>query len=399
MPEHANEQPFEMILDRVGGSANTTSAFSKAARRLLDCAPVGEVRLVSPYLGHDILRPLVEGRTFRMVTDLDACCETGCEDALLHFLQENEGRIRHVAEVHAKIVLTDSGVIFGSANLTAHALRVRQEVGCLILDPVLSQPVRNWFEDLWTIGERVDQSRIEAVAERGEKLATARASVLRPNGVDGHRSEAVRRTLGWMEPPRPAAGLSDQPGGSAREDAAADTNELVSQLRALTRSRADCDRVLDFLARAVEVTGLPVEDDRLHLNFGGTAINVTINQRYIAWCGGIQDPDHFGFILDDDTTAHAAAEKLDGAWTDHFRKSGLEDAPTLHVPLSRLVDIPYAVLESWERAIRREVTRTKRDGSPYRSSFRRHKRPFLYRVLTDPRLRQEIVAQVCATRQ
>ncbi|MBI3948276.1 MAG: phospholipase D family protein [Armatimonadetes bacterium] len=354
---------------------------------------------MSPYVGCGILSPLVGGRRFRLVTDLEACFESDAEDRLIRFLSDNAEFIRHVGHVHAKVVLTDGGALVGSANLTERGFGWRHEMGCLILDPTLLASIESWFDDLWAVGERVDETRLTSAVERGREVAAVRQRAAA--GREGRTPvpHGPRRSLGWMAPHGATHRVPGREGGGGAADEREDEHEeLATQLRALTRSPDECDRVLSLLARSLEVAGVSVEDQRLHLNFGSTPVSITINQRYVAWCEHRRGGEQFGFILDDVGTAEDAARRIDGAWAGRFRKQGSDDQPTLHVPVERLTDIPGAVLQSWERAILREAGRTRADGTPFESSFRRFKRPFLYRVLTDAALRREITKRAFAAR-
>lgn len=402
--QSTTDPAFTFVFHPVGGVADAQSrAFIEAARVLLQGMPTGEVLLVSPYLGYDIVSPLVEERRFRLITDLEACCEAESGDRLQRFLSGNLDSIRHIPGVHAKVILTEGGVLFGSANLTRRGFTSRDELGCLIMDPSLVAPVRDWFERLWCVGEPADASRIASAGERGRALAAARAAAASTGVRTSRRTRVAGRSLGWMQPGRSVAPPA---GRSLRHDASdqdhtqwgAERDELAAQLRTLTNSRAECESVLGLLARALEIAALPVDDDRLHLNFGNTAINVTINQRYVAWCDGQRGKEHFGFILSEWELAQRAARDLDGASVFHFRRGGLDDVPALVLPLRYLGDVPQTVFGSWERAIRGEIGRTRLDGTPYTSSFLRHKRPFLYHALTDPALRREIADRASVPR-
>ncbi|NLC55989.1 MAG: hypothetical protein GX774_04035 [Armatimonadetes bacterium] len=406
MPKHSVELLFHPVPAQAG---RESKVFADAAKRLLDETPNSEIRLVSPYLGLEVLGPLVWERRFRLLTDLLACFEGGADPQCVQFLREHADHVRHLAGVHAKVILTDGGLLFGSANLTRSGFMERDELGCLIRDPALIQPVSDWFNALWAIGEPIDDQQLTAAAERGARLAEARrragTGAKRPaRASTTHRG---RRTLGWMTHWRrrksstAAAAASPVP---ANEET--DREELVQQLRLLTQSRRECDQVLALLARALQTSGLTLEDSHLHVNFGKSpqgdwntisdwrAINVTIGQRYVAWCTWEKGAPEFGFILDDEAVARRAAQTLPGAWNDTFTKRRMADSPTLHVRLPSLEALPEEVLSSWERAIRQEAARRNADGSIPKSSFRKYLRPFLYHVLTNPDLCQEISAQV-----
>lgn len=372
-------------------SGQDSAVFAEAARRVLEAAPDGEARLVSPYIALTVLAKLVETRPFRLVTDLNACFEKGGDHDLIRFVSENRDFVRDVTGVHAKVISTDGAVLLGSANLTASGFASRDEMGCLILDVALIGSIRAWFNGLWKIGAPVTESEIKSLQQR----ITNRVAPPPADRAGQKRSRRnARRTLGWMKPRRAFAQERNdlQPPLDVSRDQpfTAERNELAAQLRNLTTSRPQAEEALRLLARALAIAELPVEDDRLHLNFGRTAICVCINQRYVAWLHREARTNKFAFILDNTDTADRVANGISDAKSGRFQKRGSDDSPTLHVPLDRLGEIPECVYQSWEGAIRLEVGRTRKDGRPYKSGYLRSKRPFLYDALTADSLRREI---------
>lgn len=389
----------ELILHPVNLSAgHTNSVFADAARRVLEAAPLSEVRLVSPYVGHAVIAPLVDHRPFRLVTDLAACLGGRADAPLISLIGASCDRIRHLDLVHAKIVLTDSAAFFGSANLTEAGFAERDELGCLTVDTALVQALNGWFERLWSAARPIAESDVAAWAEWGRRAMEAEAK-LRETEKDvlGKPPEPFGegRSLGWMRSrlPRPTALPPTGPRGNLGSFDVHDWDELVARVRQLAQSRGEAERALSLLAHALQVSGLDVDDRRLHLNFGKRPIrlSITINQRHVAWCLLRGRQAEFGFILSDRDVADRAARQIPGAYADCFRRNGHDDTPTLHVPVSALARVSDVVISNWEKAISAQVARRRADGSPHTSSFLRFKRPFLYHVLADASLRSNIV--------
>lgn len=117
-----------------------------------------------------------------------------------------------------------------------------------------------------------------------------------------------------------------------------------------------------------------------------------ILQRYVAWCQRKQGINEFGFILDDVALAENAARNIPDAYSDRFRRRRRDDAPTLHVPIAHIDELPDEVWQSWERAIQKEVQRGGRSG------YLQHKRPFLFHAIRDETLRESILAEIRVSR-
>jgi hypothetical protein len=369
-----------------------SGAFWCAAKRVLKAAPDSELRLVSPYLGHTVLRPLIGERRFRLITDLRACFEASADEALVGFLGANLASVRSRDQIHAKLLLSDRAALFGSANLTGKGFEERDELGCLVEEPALVQQLARWFEALWELEPPLDREALDAAMQRGRDAQRTRASAPIPEPKVPSASRG-NRSLGRLPfEAANAAAIEASPDGVAVEHTADEELEradLVAHVQRLATSREQAAQVLALMTRALEVAGLGVDDLRLHLNFGNTPIHVTVGKRYVIWWGLKGRPLEVGFLLDNEAVAEAAASTIEKARIGWFSNP---KTPGLDVPTAQLDAIPSAVFASWERAIRVEVDRRNQDGSLVTSNHREKKRrPYLYRALMEPALRREIV--------
>lgn len=311
---------------------------------------------------------MIDDRAWRLITDLDACLD---DPAIGDLFGAHLTRVRHVGGVHAKLVLGPDAALFGSANLTQQGFQRRHELGVLVREPGTLTELGAWFEALWEAGHVITAEQVAGCAARAAtSLASRTDASSAPSGLPSHHAGG---SLGWMTRP-PHAG---EP-----------LEELAEQLRHLASTRAEAILVLDLLAEAVQVAGLAVDDPRLHLTFGNRErVAVCVGQRYVAWCKRTRGGSLVGFILDDHDVAASVARQVPGASARTFTKRGLPDAPQLYVPLAACWRPSPSVCASWHRAIRAEVVRGRR------SSYHKHKRPFLYRALTDPSARQAILGR------
>lgn len=341
------------------------------------------VAIVSPYLSFDVLRPLVEGRAFRLITDQDACFEVGYDPAFADFLDGNHEDVRTLRGLHAKVVLGDHAGLFGSANLTTTGLCRRFEMASIVRGRRLAE-LKAWFEALWNHGDRLDLSTLAARALE----PAASAQVSRRTATTGLTTTG---RLGWLARSPGQRALPDAAGGdealsSSSGVAESEIEELAIRLRELTEDRTTARRVLSLLARALEHVGLPVGDERLHLNFGRkNRISVTLGQRHVAWCRRKGELREFGMMLQSFDVADKAVETIPNSRQDAYTKNKKPIVPDLYVPLDALGTLDPPVLFDWERSIRREVQECGK------SSYRSKKRESLYHILLDPTLRRAAV--------
>lgn len=160
-------RPVELIYHPPSAKDDEISdSFASALGAVLEAAS-GEVRLVSPYIGYNVLAGLIRERAFRLITDLNECLTQSYSESLFNLLVSNAERIRHIKDVHAKVVLTAGAALIGSANLTQNGIAGRDELGCLLRDPELVKSTFVWFEELWREGSQFDVNSAQRAAQQG----------------------------------------------------------------------------------------------------------------------------------------------------------------------------------------------------------------------------------------
>lgn len=155
----------------------------------------GDVRIACPYLAVSYVKSLLRDTTsFRLVTDVGACFDASRQrEALLKWMLQHEASIRHFSLLHAKTVISASGAVVGSANLTTRAVRKRVEMVMRIRDTALHRQLADWFETLWENSTRIDPEQLR----RGLAYLPARP----PEAPNARRAEglAPHNRLGFCQ--------------------------------------------------------------------------------------------------------------------------------------------------------------------------------------------------------
>lgn len=358
-----------------------SAAFAEALREVLGRAPAA-VDIAAPYLSAEVLQSLVRGRSFRLITDLDACFEKATDITLLVFLETYLPSIRHVGGLHAKVMLGAERGLFGSANFTRAGLSQRFEVSALVHGPELAD-LRSWFKAAWTHGQPIE-SRLadlkQTVAE-GVRAASGR-SAPRP---------ALPQTgrLGWLEESDVAAlNQADLPPATDDPALAAKIAQVAAYLRRWASHPAAAEAALELLALGLTHTGLALDDPRLHLNgWDDTRISVTVGRRYMVWLTRNHMGRFASIILDDPELARAMAQRIPGARQDTFTRPM---QPILYIPAHALAEywpLPAELTASWRGAIEREVARRQA------STFHEKRDRAFHALLCQPTARREVVRQ------
>ena len=123
------------LLFRIPGSEESSSPFESALWRM---AESGRVDLAVPYLSVAMLRDVVSRtEAFRLVTDAEEWLRAYARPArreILDVIRQHSSDIRHYRDLHAKVALSPTLVMLGSANFTARGFHIRHAVGALLND-------------------------------------------------------------------------------------------------------------------------------------------------------------------------------------------------------------------------------------------------------------------------
>lgn len=130
---------------------NQTSNFDKALLRVATAAP--QLKLVSPYIGLSYLTRLTElSENWQLLTDVEAWLKAGNRKHRVNcwqFISANLDRIKHVADLHAKVAIGNNLLFLGSANFTNFGIQNRTELSVLIDESHIVEEADKWFQELW----------------------------------------------------------------------------------------------------------------------------------------------------------------------------------------------------------------------------------------------------------
>ena len=97
------------------------------------------------------------------------------------FMALKNAEIRQLDNLHAKLVLTDTAMIVGSANMSSNGLGLEageakgfRELGILSQDAGQLMAARAWFEDLWEDSAPINESDLDKAQKAWEKRRNAR---------------------------------------------------------------------------------------------------------------------------------------------------------------------------------------------------------------------------------
>jgi len=142
------------------------SPFDEAVRGLVTNA---DIAIACPYLGIEYLQEIVAlCKTWRLLTDVSAWLDAHKGNAnqlslIQEFIKENINRIHHYDGIHAKVIISLSNALVGSANLTKHGIWHREEMSILIKELTQIDELLTWFNRLWEDSDRLNEQEIENI--------------------------------------------------------------------------------------------------------------------------------------------------------------------------------------------------------------------------------------------
>lgn len=371
---------FELLL-KVPGAGDTASPFEHALRRVAGSGPLD---LACPYLSVGLLEKLVAGAPwFRLVTDaeewLRAFRRSG-RRAILSFVRRHLESVRHYRDLHAKVALSPTLAMFGSANFTNRGLDVRQEVGAIVRGARDLRQLARWYDALWRAAVDVD---LQALARYESRLP-------------GEPAESRFGTRRVLPPPRIGAqgrAIWSATGLDWNLDA---PKRLIWYLGRL-RSRGWAEQLFDSMHSLLEGLELDAKDRRLvtSMQRDVLAIGITINNRWVL--GAISEADA------DDRDANVYVlnpepvfAKLPGqvqrsvVGRGYYSSRGGDSSRPPRTLVVR--DFSFARSRIFQRGLLRvcegELSKAKRSSNwKYHSAV-------LYRAITDPAYRQRLFARV-----
>lgn len=147
----------------------TTPSVSPFDAAIMEMVAGTHVRIACPYLGVEYLNRIIgKAKSWQLLTDVMAWLQSNGPNArpgIVEFISQNTALIHHCPNLHAKVVLTDSAAIFGSANLTRMGITERVEMSALTEDPKDVKELGAWFNAIWVNTSRVERAELQAVVQ------------------------------------------------------------------------------------------------------------------------------------------------------------------------------------------------------------------------------------------
>jgi hypothetical protein len=376
------------------------SGISPFDRVIRDITEDEEVLIACPYIAPEYLEDVTEQTDdWFLLTDVgDWLSIHGRRnrEAIHEFLVEKRDRVRHVEDLHAKVVIGDDRALIGSANFTTKGLTDRTEMSVLLDEEDTIEELTEWFETVWSIYNRPETERVQEYIETTFSTpspAQTSSSVAFSSGASPGRASL----------------------GTTKQDDTEDTEfeesyEKFVEWVSKAYTPQWIDRYFDLLNDLISITGLSNDDPRLVTSLPQDGrIPVSINNRYVlvamrpagsATHGRYRDDYEervqeyskwatTGFILGPDTDNIEELIEMADFYFPFKTHSEGDGEPPYYVEYvgdpDRMIDRDFK--EAWLNAATNQIERA--EGSP----FKQYHEPVVYRAARDGEYRKKIIRE------
>ena len=359
-----------------------------------------EVLLACPYIAPDYLKDVTsQTDEWFLLTDVGEWLGIHGrrnQETIHEFLVEQRDRVRHVEDLHAKVVIGADRALVGSANFTTKGLTGRTEMSVVLDEEEVIGELTEWFETVWSIYNPPETKRVQKYIE------TASAT---PSPAQTSSSVSFSST---ESPGR--ASLSKTKRDDTKSTEYERSHDKLVEWVSKSYTSQWINRYFDLLEDLISATGLSNGDPRLVTSLPQDGrIPVSINNRYVlvamrpagtATHGRYRDDYEerlqqyskwatTGFILGPNTdNVDELIEKADFYFPFKSRSEN-EGEPPHYVEYigepDRMLDRSFK--EAWLNAATREIEQAK--SSPYKQ----YHEPVVYEAARDREYREKVIRE------
>jgi phosphatidylserine/phosphatidylglycerophosphate/cardiolipin synthase-like enzyme len=135
------------LIDHKTSDNNPYSPFDS---EIVSLANGQDLLLVSPYIGLSYLKRLIKiSKSWKLVTDFQEWIISHPNKSkrfeICDFISENFENIKHITDIHAKVLITDTSAFLGSANFTEKGIQIRTEMSISFSETEKVEELKKWF--------------------------------------------------------------------------------------------------------------------------------------------------------------------------------------------------------------------------------------------------------------
>lgn len=329
--------------------------------------------LVSPYIGLTYLKRITKiSNSWRLITDFEAWIishpNTKQRLEICDFISVHFDKIKHISDIHAKVLVTDNSAFLGSANFTDKGILERTEMSVSFTEQEKVEELKNWFQSLWTSATDFTQKQLfDFVKQNESKNLQPKISRLKSPFSKQKRKSSLVPLDTYL-----------------KTDNDYET-ELIKAIKKTKKDKIWLNKYFDLVREIL--TDLDIDEQSQKITMSVTKdlkMPISIGQRYIVCPRHRRDaiglilPLEFRDIIVDYPTAVINEDYF-------FDKKGNQVALWIDFESDVIFSDDNFLFAQWKNAAKTELNRTMYSG------YRRTHNPLYYKAAMDFNYRQKII--------
>jgi len=349
-----------------------TEEYSPFDKELVELSKGQDLFLVSPYIGLSYLKRLINlSKSWKLISDFQEWIMSYPNKKqrleICDFINKHSDKIRHIPDIHAKVLITENYGFLGSANFTENGILKRTEMSVSFSDKEKVNELRNWFQMLWINSENLSTKEITDFIIKNESVN------LKPkiqNFKSIQKNKGIKSALVPINKYFKTDNDYEQ--------------KLIKAIRKTKQTKEWINRYFDLIKAIFEEFNIGEDSPKITMSVtSGLKMPISVGQRYV-----IRPKDSgntIGLILPleflDIISDYPNATVTEG----FFYTNKVQQALWVQFDSDIIFSEDQVLFEYWKKAIRHEIERTKVSG------FRKSHNPFYYKVVMDLKYREMIL--------
>ncbi len=299
-------------------SLDETDKNSPFDEAILEIAKGKNIFIACPYLGLAYLEKItLECNSWILITDflewVKAHGEKGRRE-IVEFIARNPEKIRHMQNLHAKVIFSDEKCLIGSANFTEKGIFKRSEMSILFEDIEKMREIADWYDGLWNKSYEIRYEEAYQYLSNLPKIESVPSAIIPKNFKNNSIKKIIKKptivTIVKIENKELDILLEDE------------SNLVKTIVRLNNKDWAEkYGKMVGFIIKELNIEN---EDSRFHISLhkiGSRVIKFTIGNRVILTGRLINDENYLQLLLGNDFSdlknfilKHEAKRPYDATW-------------------------------------------------------------------------------------
>lgn len=345
--------------------------YSPFDKELVELSRNQDLLLVSPYIGLSYLKRLINlSKSWKLISDFKEWIISHPNKKqrleICDFIIKHSDKIRHVPDIHAKVLITENCGFLGSANFTENGIQKRTEMSVSFSDKEKVDELRNWFQFLWINSEDFSEKEIRDFVITNENVNP------KPKIKDFKSTLKSKRRKSALVPIEVYFKTDNDY-----------EQELIKAIRKTKQTKEWINRYFDLVKEIFEEFNIGEDSPKITMSVTSELkMPISIGQRYVIRPKdskntiGLILPLEFRDIINDYPSAKIP---------EYFYTNKVKQALWVQFDSGIIFSEDQVLFENWKNAIRHEIERTEISG------FRKSHNPFYYKAVMNLKYREMIL--------